>query len=213
MIKRTIRLCAALLCAGLSACGPNTDIKEALGLNHKGPDAMQVYSRPPLTVPPDFDLQTPGKGPEYSVGVPTDVQAHNDILGTNATAPASGAALGTASTALPSTNILGTLSGPASTAVPAVSASPLPSNGDAQFLANIGAAKADPNIREEIEKEKPVQKDDHYLIDTKPTADPTVDASKEAQRLKQDKTQDKPPTTGDTPVITPQDKGLLGGIF
>ncbi len=212
MTKRISRLAVALLCCALAAC--NTDIKETLGLNHKGPDAMDVYSRPPLTVPPDFDLQSPGKGPEYSVGVPTDVQAHNDIFGNSGP----NATNTPASKQLPSMHLLNSpLSGPATTAVPSVSSGPLPSNGDAQFLSNIGAAKADSNVREEIDKDKAAgavaPKDDHYFFSGSSTAEPTVDSAKEAQRLKDDKAQDKSPTTGETPVIVPKDKGLLGDIF
>lgn len=196
-MQSTTWLSAALLCLVLAACG-DTDIKETLGLNRKGPDAFQVYSRPPLTVPPEFSLQPPGKGPEYSNSLPAEVQAHNKVLGTGDNAAGAPA------------------TGPALTAVPAVSANPLPTNADAQFLADAGVDKADTHIRDDIEHDKEngvAPKKSTYLLGGKSSDDPVVDADKEATRLKQDKAQNKSPTTGETPVVAPPDKGILGDIF
>jgi hypothetical protein len=194
----------------LAACG-STDVKETLGLNRKAPDEFQVYARPPLSVPPEFNLRPPAQGAEYATGVPATLQAHSKVLG------AEGGSVSTDAPALSGMQLLSTpMTGPASTAVPAVSATTLPSNADAQFLADIGSAKADPHIREEIEQDavnSQGPKNDKYLLGNNKDSDPLVDPAKEASRLQQDKAQSKPPTTGDTPVITPKNNSILDEIF
>ncbi len=44
-----------LAAAGLSACSNVT--KEKLGLNKKAPDEFMVTTRPPLSLPPEYDLR------------------------------------------------------------------------------------------------------------------------------------------------------------
>jgi len=229
----TTRFVTIALCMMLAACG--SDVKETLGLNHKAPDEFDVYARPPLTIPPEFNLRPPGQGPEYMSGQPADIAAHNKVLGagTSVSAPASAAAStlpsasapanafsppAAATSTPPAVNALTSAStGPAPTAVPAVSVNALPTTGDSRFLSDAGVTKPDGSIRETIEKDK--TKDDSiltpsgpYLLTGKSTDDPVVDPAKEAQRLKQDKDQNKPPTTGETPVIAPE-KGIWGDIF
>jgi len=189
------RYLSIMLCLPLFACGNADSFRDTLGLNRKGPDEFQVFSRPPLTVPPDYNLPVPKNGAEYAVGAPADEQAHSIVAGK----PPVPAAASTHS---------------AATAVPEVSSAPLPNNADSQFLSNAGAEKADKNIRQTITSDNNngvAPKSSTYLISPNNT-DPLVDPAKEAQRLKQDKQQNQPPTKGDTPVIQ-QDKGILGDIF
>jgi hypothetical protein len=191
-------------CMLLTACG-NADMKESLGLNRKAPDEFRVVSRPPLNVPPEFNLHPPTQGEEYSSGVPAQDQAHSKLLNT-------GAALPTAKPTPFSNQTLGNVS----TAVPAVSTSELPTTADSQFLSNVGASKADPHIRNEIREDAEIgvaPKNDNYLLGNKKDTDPVVDAAKEKERIKEDTSQNKPLTTGDTPVIVPKNKGILGDIF
>ncbi len=181
-------------CILLSACGDADSFREKMGLNRKGPDEFQVYARPPLTVPPDFNLRPPKSGAEYTPGVSVQDQAHNKVIGA-ADVPAS--------------------SSVATTAVPAVSSAALPSNSDSQFLSNAGADKAQRNIRQVLlnENESGIgSKDSRYLF-TSSSGDSVVDPAKEADRLKKDKASNKPPTEGETPVIAPQSKGILGDLF
>ncbi len=193
-----------LACLFLSACGGAESMRESLGLNRKGPDEFQVFERPPLSVPPDFNMRPPGKGSEYSSNVPAEEQAHNKIIGTdnNPAVPA-----GIRNTLVPSV---------AATAVPVVSSSELPTSADSQFLANSGADKANSHIREIINSDNETgvtPKNSKYLLDTSKNGDPMVDPTKEAERLKQDKAQNKPPTEGETPVIPQENKGILGNVF
>lgn len=57
MKKSTLVCTLAALC--VSACG-GTTVKETLGIDKRAPDEFRVVSRPPLSVPPQFDLRPPG---------------------------------------------------------------------------------------------------------------------------------------------------------
>lgn len=60
-----------LLCAALSAC--EGSVKESLGLSRKAPDEFRVYSRPPLSVPPEFNLRPPANADETAAdGAPLE---------------------------------------------------------------------------------------------------------------------------------------------
>ena len=194
------RMLGCFACAMLMGCG-SFDIKEKLGLNREGPDEYRVVPRPPLSVPPEFNLRPPGQpSSDYISSVPSETRAHEQVLGGGAdTKP---------DTESPFT---------ASTAVTPVIASPLPSSGDSQFLSDAGAAQVDPQIRQRLLDDQMngtgITKDSHYLFNGKDKSDPVVDPAKEAARIKQDEQQNKPVTTGDTPVIVPKDTGILGTIF
>ena len=47
------------LSVSLAGCGGGETVGEALGYEQTGPDEMTVIKRPPLTVPPDYNLRPP----------------------------------------------------------------------------------------------------------------------------------------------------------
>ena len=55
-------LAAIALGFGLSGCGGGETVGEALGYERNGPDEMAVVKRPPLIIPPDFNLRPPRPG-------------------------------------------------------------------------------------------------------------------------------------------------------
>jgi len=177
-------------------CGSGADLKETLGLNRQGPDEYRVVPRPPLSVPPEFNLAPPGQQESsYVSGKTAQARAHEEVLGVS-------------TTPMPATI--------AATAVTPVTSGDLPSGSDSQFLANAGGSKADPQIRQKLLDERlngASGQDPNYLFGGKKQGDSMVDATKEAQRIQQDKAQNKPVTAGDTPVVQPEDKGILGNIF
>lgn len=195
-MKSAYRLLAALGCVALTACSSSADIKDTLGLNRQAPDEFRVLPRPPLSVPPDFNLRPPGQESDYVSGGAARDRAHDQVLGTDASSQ---------------THNL------ADTAVVPVTSGPLPSGADAQLLANAGAGRADSRVRQRLTDDKMNNvgpKDSGYLFGGKSKDDPQVDPAKEAERLKKDKADNQPPTAGgDTPVVPTKDKGLLGGIF
>lgn len=93
-----------------------------------------------------------------------------------------------------------------------------PSAGEKALLDASGAAKADPGIRDTVDREtsQKVVASDHlvqHLLDwngngEKPAA--TVDAKAEAERLKKAKEDKQPVNSGATPVIEKQTGGWLG---
>ncbi len=140
-------LAAALL---LAACSGG-EVRETLGLNKRAPDEFTVVSRPPLTVPREFNLLPPNPGEERLSGQAADTQARSLVT--------SGRAQST------TLNLLDAASAPDS-AAPAVTSAPLASGGEEHLLQRVGAAQADPKIREKLYEERSVQaRQDPDLID------------------------------------------------
>lgn len=55
----TCAVIALIMTQLLSACG---NVRDAVGLTKKSPDEFQVVARPPLSLPPNFQLQPPRPG-------------------------------------------------------------------------------------------------------------------------------------------------------
>jgi Protein of unknown function (DUF3035) len=179
-LRLLLILAAPLL---LAAC---TGIREDLGLGRAPPDEFAVVDRPPLSMPPDFDLRPPRPGAPRPQDVDPNEQASKSLF-----SPASHAAMS---------------SGGASGAEKAL-------------LAQTGAEKADPNIRDTVNREtsQKVAANEHLvreLLDwvhgagEKPAA--TVDAAAEAARIKDAKDKGEPLNKGATPVIERDKTGWLG---
>src|ERR1700749_332981 len=77
----TILGLSALLLAG---CG---EVRESLGLGRNAPDEFAVVDRPPLSMPPDFDLRPPQPGAPRPQAVDLKERASTLVLGS---APAEG---------------------------------------------------------------------------------------------------------------------------
>lgn len=198
----------AALCLLLCACSNNgaDSFRETFGLNRKGPDEFQVVSRPPLSVPPEFNLVAPKQGADFVPAISAEDQAHKELLGTNTLQTS---AMPGISSDAPKNPLL-------ANPVPTVASGDLPSGADSQFLSDAGANQANPHIRQQIEEDNDngvvPKKEEKYLFGNPSNADPEVDPAKETKRLKDDKAKNLPPTTGDTPTIQ-QPTTLLGSIF
>jgi hypothetical protein len=68
----------------LSACGGGETVGEALGYELTGPDEMAVIKRPPLTVPPDFNLRPPRSGEDVALAKDASSTARRTLLGSAA---------------------------------------------------------------------------------------------------------------------------------
>lgn len=91
---------------------------------------------------------------------------------------------------------------------------------DTQFLRNIGADEADPNIRKELIEERIAkqigQEDESWwdILSTEPEPkDSLVNASKESERIQENSDAGKPVNEGETPVVKARDTGILGRIM
>lgn len=182
----------------LAACDGST-VRETVGLTRKAPDEFRVVARPPLSVPPEFNLRPPAKPGEQSetgADAPSYKQAQELVTGTEAT---------------------GLKPGNADTAVISVFSGSLETPADSTFLENAGANKADPAIRELLQAETAEQApEDKSLLESlrnHTPNEPMVDAKAEAERLKTNKAEGKPATEGDTPTVKPKDTGPLGRML
>lgn len=186
---------AALL---LGACSGNT-VKDTLGLSRAAPDEFRVVSRPPLSVPPEFNLRPPSAS-SVAPSQQSDAQARSMVLGNEQAAPAGK----TKPVALRGKG----------------TAQPAKSSAEDAFLRNAGAAAADPNVRNELVEEKYVKQQEAedapwWDVWSKVPAkkEPIVKADAEAERIQKNEEEGKPVTEGDTPETTSKDTGVLGRIF
>lgn len=68
-LRRILTISATIV---LSACG-NFSVSETLGIGSTTPDEFKVISRPPLSVPPEFDLRPPAENEEFRQTDPSSV--------------------------------------------------------------------------------------------------------------------------------------------
>ena len=67
---------------GLSGCGGSGQtVGEALGYGQKGPDEMAVIKRPPLVLPPDYNLRPPRPGEQRADVANVGDRARRTLLG------------------------------------------------------------------------------------------------------------------------------------
>ena len=226
----------ALLCLlALAACGG--DVKESLGLNKEAPDEFVVVSRPPLVVPPDFDLQPPRPGASPPHVATPEQMAHDALIGKSdqpVGAVATGGAdaspamtqggiiLGTHANDMPTAEEFINSAAPekpkAETAVTPVIVGDAPSAASSNFLKRLGADNPDGDIRSQLQTDLVTPHDnpnagsllEQMTGDTK--QETIVDPGKESERLRDDKDQSKPVTEGDTPIIDNSPKSVLDEI-
>jgi|CXWL01.1.fsa_nt_gi hypothetical protein len=211
----------------LTACGGGT-VKDTLGIGRKAPDEFRVVSRPPLSVPPQFNLRPPSANAESPTVVPADKQAQSIITGTAVKTK-------TSKNTKDDENTFDLKDGDADTAVTPVDSATLPSvatkkgdkksaseksSNESGFLKKIGADKADPTVRDTLVQQKieaqEKQEEGSWwsnITATKDKKETLVNAKKEAERIQKNKAENKPVTEGETPEVKDKDRGVLGNIF
>lgn len=86
------------LCLLLSACGGSeSTLQQTLGYDQRGPDAMAVIKRPPLILPPDYNLRPPRAGSQDNAEQSASDAARDALVGTSSAAGEGAAAAGEAS--------------------------------------------------------------------------------------------------------------------
>jgi hypothetical protein len=175
-----------------------------VGLDKSAPDEFRVVSRPPLSVPPQFNLRPPGDTSSVAPNMaPAHVKAQSLILND-----------GEGNTyELPAPN--------ADTAVvPVIVTGQQPANtAESQFLKNAGADVADSSVRRTLEEEKitrQLEKEESSWWDSISMwekKEPIVDAKKESERIKKNTEEGKPVNDGDVAETKDKDRGVLGRIF
>ena len=203
----------------LSACG-STSVKETLGIGRKAPDEFRVVSRPPLSVPPQFNLRPPSASAESPIIIPSDKQAKSIITG-NPIQTESDSGSSKADTAVIPVEFTPLDPVTSKKGKKTALADPDTSSKDSQFLKNIGTDKADPKVRDELVQQKmdaQEQKEEAswWSSITSSTAnkkETLVNAKEEAKRIQTNKAGNKPVTEGETPEVKDKDHGVLGNIF
>ncbi|MGI9488895.1 MAG: DUF3035 domain-containing protein [Geminicoccaceae bacterium] len=65
----------------LSGCGGGDTVQEAVGYAQKGPDEMAVIKRPPLIVPPDYNLRPPRANDQNAGSTAASEAARETLIG------------------------------------------------------------------------------------------------------------------------------------
>ena len=182
-MKSSIFLATCSLLA-LTACGGGS-VKETLGIGHKAPDEFRVVARPPLSMPPQFNLRPPSANAESPTMIPADKQAKSIITGSEETISDEKSSTG-------ESQFMKNIG--ADKADPKV---------------------RDELTQQRLAAQEKKEEGSWWGGVTSVTEkkDTLVDAKKEAQRIKTNKDTNKPVNEGKTPEVKDKDHGVLGNIF
>jgi len=177
----------------MTAC---SDVSDTLGFGRNPPDEFAVVDRPPLSLPPDFELRPPEPGAPRPQEINPAKRASTMLFGPNAK--------------LNNTSERGSFLNNAGT-------DESRSDSEKAVLEAANAGQADPNIREVVDREAS-QKivGSRHLVDEilwwrkSETQATTVDAPAEAERIQEAKEKDEPLNKGATPIIERKKSGWLG---
>jgi hypothetical protein len=175
---------ASALAAAVLVAGCSTDLTRTFGLTHDAPDEFTVTTRAPLSMPPDYSLRPPRPGAPRPQEQSERTQAEQALVPQQA--------LGVAAA--------------------------VDSPGQDALVSEAGPA-APKNIRAQVDQDaqldQPGQSFTDKLLFWRTPAQPgvVVDPTKEAQRLRENSALGRSVDDGNTPIIQPQQKGLLQSIF
>lgn len=197
-MKTRISVTLALAGAVATLVGGCSSSQEMLGLGKRSPDEFAVYSRAPLSLPPNYALRPPEPGSDRPApGAPGDQARQAMLSGRGGGAGYGGYGGETATTVVPGA-----------------------SSGTEAMLAKTGAFDTDPGIRAVVNAETSIlaEEDQSFterlMFWSKPTAyGSVVDPLEEKQRISENQALGKSVTAGTTPVIARKRRALLEGIF
>lgn len=180
-----------LAMAALTGC---EQTKQALGQTKRSPDEFAVYTRAPLSTPPDFQLRPPTPGAQRPQAVNPRDRVERTIVSSAG----------------------GTARRPVDTERPVAGASA----GETAVLRAAGALNTDPGIRLQVDNEtrQIVAESDDFaekLVFWRDPPDPSVavDPVAESKRIRDAQALGKPINEGDVPVIERKKKAILEGLF
>lgn len=186
-MSRVIAIIAlAIVVAGCS------QVREELGLEKSSPDEFRVYSRAPLSVPPNFALRPPRPG----VARPQEGTAQDQAR----------QAIFRASTG--------------DSSVDEVMPNDGRSYAERSFLVSAGAGEAEPDIRRVLDREtNQINREDESLVDQllfwKEDAPDgvVIDAAAESRRIQEQTALGEELTGDNVPTIERKETGIFEGIF
>ncbi len=176
-----------------------------LNTDRRGPDEFAVYSRAPLTMPPDYSLRPPDPNQNRVADQPRD-DARQAVIGTLDTGYD------------PSASLSGY--GGIQSDAPAAAVSIADTVGTLAILNDAGALESEPDIRSVINRETAVLADedqsftDRLIFWGQPNEyGVVVDPVEESRRIKQNLALGQTLTVGETPTIERRRRAILEGIF
>ena len=183
----------------LTACARGT-VQDALGMGKRSPDEFAVVSRAPLILPPDYGLRPPGSG-ESRPGIDTSSdRARASLTGGELQQPAA-----------PGQQVVSAAFDERGEAV---------SSGERALIAQTTTTPVDPEIRRKIAEENMqlAQVEEELFTRLVKWRQPStlavaIDPAAETERLRANRAAGKPPTEGDSPVITQRRQSLLQGFL
>lgn len=187
-----------LVCAVTALAGCET-AQEVFGRNKKAPDEFAVYTRAPLTLPPEYGLRPPKPGAPRPQSVDPRSRAKRATM----------------------------FSGRSGRPGPLAKDPEGPvSRGTEALLRQVGVDTATPDIRQIVNREAPLLDDEDQGDDftdrlmfwrtrTETATNTVVDPERESKRIQENLALGKPITAGKTPIIERKkaNKGLLGNLF
>jgi hypothetical protein len=188
-MAKTGRVVLCIVAAAL--VGGCADVRNIFSNTKSPPDEFAVYSRAPLSMPPNYGLRPPAPGQTR----PQEVVPRNQA----ATAIRGGQKAGAGARGAPGSQ-------------PAIS------SGTRALLRATGAQQADPDIRTLVNREASIMVEenvtlaDRILFWKKPgetEKGTVVDPAKEAKRIRENQALGRPITEGDTPTIE-RERGMKG---
>lgn len=190
-MRLVVRLSVPVLALAAAACGGG---QTALVGGKRSPDEFAVYTRAPLTMPPEFALRPPTPGSSVGEAPDTRGEARETLVG----APGGSPVVASASAAVP----------------------PDASYGTTAIMERTGALSVDPDVRSRINRETAVlaSEDQSFterlMFWSKPREyGQVVDADLEARRINENVALGRPITVGQTPTIERKPRAILEGIF
>lgn len=193
LMRRAAFILSLVIAAGV-ALGGCESVKKTFGREKRAPDEFAVYSRAPLSMPPEYGLRVPAPGTDRPQSVNPKDTAQTALLG----GPSSARGAARPTTAAP----FGA------------------SKGVQILLRDTGALNAEPGIRGIVNRETTtLSEEDKTLADrimfwgVPNEYGREVDPSKEVQRIRENQALGRPITEGETPVIARKRKAILEGLF
>jgi len=170
----------------LSAC---SNVRKAMTQTKAAPDEFAVYTRAPLTMPPDYGLRPPSQNDQPTAAAVQDnpQDTAKRVLLKNASAKIAPIQAGT----------------PGTTAL----------------LARAGAHTADADIRQVVNSETSAYADEDksvmesVMFWTSSPVGTTVNPGEETKRIQENQALGQPVNQGDTPMIETKPKAPLEGVF
>ena len=191
MTLRSARVAGLLVLSLVMLAG--CDSSKVFGEGSNSPDEFAVYSRAPLSLPPDYALRPPEPGSPRPQNVMPKDDAKQALLGGQFSSQAGRGASAGMENASPGTRT---------------------------FLERAGAMDAEPDIRALVNSETTILADEDQSFTERLMfwSDPVeygtvVDPVQEARRIHENQALGRPITQGETPTIERKRRALLEGIF